>query len=107
MKRVVKENQVVLAGRVGNIENKKEGLTIVSLSNRLKGNDTEWTNIAFTNPRGKKEGNKLADLANMYIEKGQYIVVIANKVQKGNYENYYAQAIDFGSKSKKEQKECS
>jgi hypothetical protein len=99
MKFTAREDQVVLAGRVGSVEVKTDSLVIVSVSHRKNRDETEWTNVAFTNPKSGQNGAKLADLAQNYITKGQYVTVVANKVENGQYENYYAVAVDLGPKS--------
>ena len=98
MKITAHEGQVVLAGRVGTVEAKSDTMVIVSLSHRKNKDETEWTNIAFTNPTNGS-GTKLADLANNYIEKGQFLTVVANMKENGEYKNYYAAFVELGPKS--------
>lgn len=100
MKRVVKENQVVVAGYVGTVDKKTDTLVVVSIANRKGKDDTEWVNVTFTNPKDG-EGAKLADLADNYIEKGQFIAVIANEVTKGEYKNLYVSSVELGPKNNK------
>lgn len=87
-----------MAGRVGSVEAKSDIMVVISLSHRKNRDETEWTSIAFTNPTNGT-GQKLADLANNYIEMGQYLTVIANMKENGGYQNYYAAFVDLGLKS--------
>lgn len=98
MKIVAKEGQVVLSGYVGTVDKKTDSLVAVSIANRKGKEETEWTNVAFTNPQGT--GQKLADLAEKYIEVGQHITVLCNKRQNGDYENFYVVACELGPKKK-------
>lgn len=100
MKRTVKEGQIVVAGRVGSIEKRTDSLVAVNVANRKNKNDTEWVTIKFTNPK-EGEGQKLADLALNYIEKGQFIVAICNEVKSDQYNNLYVVAVELGPKSNK------
>lgn len=99
MKIEAREGQVVLAGRVGNVDVKSDTMVVVSISHRKSKDETEWTNVAFTNPQEGQNGAKLADLANNYVEVGQYLTVVANKRVNGEYENYYAVFVELGPKS--------
>jgi hypothetical protein len=98
MKYVAKEGQLVVAGYVGGVEKKTDSLVVVSVSNRTGKNETEWINLTFTNPLEGQGGQKLADLAANYIQKGAFIVAVANEVQKGDYTNYYVVRVELGPK---------
>jgi len=100
MKWMVKEGQVVVAGRVGRVDKKNESLVSVSIANRTNKEETAWEYVAFTNPRSG-EGFKLADLAGKYIEIGQYITAVCNEIEKDGYKNLYAVSVELGPKSKK------
>jgi len=54
--------------------------------------------LTFTNPLEGQGGQKLADLAANYIQKGAFIVAVANEVQKGDYTNYYVVRVELGPK---------
>lgn len=100
MKWTAKEGQVAIAGYVGNVEKRTDGLTSVSIANRKGKEEVEWLNVAFTNPKEAGPGPRLADLANNYVRKGQFIAVVANEVQNGQYTNYYAVAVELGPNNK-------
>lgn len=99
MKRYTKENQVVIAGYVGNVERKSETLVSVSIANRINANETEWVHVAFTNSTGEYQTPAFADLATK-ISVGQYITVVANEREYGEYKNYYCVAFEYGPRKK-------
>ena len=96
MKYVAKEGQIVVAGYVGNVDKKTDSLVVVSVANRLNKEETEWVNLTFTNPREGQDGQKLADLADKYIQKGSYITAVANPVERGEYTNNYVVRVELG-----------
>lgn len=93
-----KDGQRVIAGRVGSIERKTDTLVVVSIANRKNKEETEWVKVAFTDPQG--EGQKLADLAERYLEVGQYVTVLANERKNGEYKNLFAAFVEMGPKSR-------
>lgn len=97
MKKTVKEGQIVIAGRVGSIEKKTDTLATVNVANRKGKDETEWITLSFANPKNG-EGQKFADLALNFIDKGQYITAVCNEVKSGNYTNYYVVAVELGPK---------
>jgi len=99
MKRIAKEGQVIIAGRIGSINKKTDSLVTVSVANRKGKDDPEWVTVTFTN--SKKEGPKLADLVLNYAQKGQYIIAVCNEVKNGEYTNLYAVAVELGPRSTK------
>ena len=94
-----KEGQVIISGRVGTIDPKTDTLTSLSIANRVNKDETEWIHVALTD--GEKQ--KLATLANTYLEVGQYVTILANEVEKGEYKNLYAVFVELGPKSQKSQ----
>lgn len=101
MKRYAREGDVVIAGYVGGVNEKTENLVSVSIANRLSKDETEFVHVAFTNPREGVKAPNLADLARNYVEKGQYITVLAREVENGDYKNYYANSVELGPRSRK------
>lgn len=96
MKYVAKEGQVTLAGYVGIVERKSPSLVTVSIANKKGENDTEWTSVAFTNPREGDKGQALADFAENYVQKGRFITIVANARENEQYTNYYAVRVELG-----------
>ena len=97
-----KDGQRVIAGRVGSIERKTDTLVVVSIANRKNKEETEWVKVAFTDPQG--EGQKLADLAERYLEVGQYVTVLANEREHDEYKTLLPLSLtrDPSSLSKRE-----
>ncbi len=101
MKRLAKEGQVVLAGRVGRVDKKSEALVSVSIANRINREETSWENVAFHNPKDD-DRFQMADFAERYIRVGQYLTVLCNEVVNGDYRNLYATSVELGPKSQKQ-----
>lgn len=100
MRRTVKEGQVVIAGRIGNMEKRTDSLVSISIANRVSKEETQWERVALVNPKSGK-GARLADLA-AYLVVGQYVTVICNEVSNEEKKNLYVQAIELGPKPRKE-----
>lgn len=95
-----KENQAVLAGYVGIVEEKTPGLVVVNIAaDKLRNPDKPFKSVAFTAPMEGAKGQNLAELARNHIKKGMYVTVVADVVQKGEYENLYARFVEFGPKT--------
>jgi len=104
MKKLAKEGQVVIAGRVGRIERKNENLVAISIANRINRDETSWENVAFCNPKDD-EKFQLADFADKYIRVGQYLTVLCCEVMNGSFRNLYANSVELGPKSPKQSAE--
>ena len=104
MKRLVKEGQVIVAGRVGRIDKKNESLVAVSIANRINREETSWENVAFFNPKDE-ERFQMAAFAEKYIRVGQYLTVLCNEVINGEYKNLYASSVELGPRSQKQGEE--
>ncbi len=100
MKWKVKEGQIVIAGRIGMIEKKSDSFFIVSIANRFNKDDTKWEHVAFASPKNG-DGYKYAELAEKYMVIGQYITVVCNERENGEYKNLYATAVELGPKPSK------
>ncbi len=98
MKHIAKEGQIVVVGYVGSVDKKTDSLVVVSVGNRTGKNETEWINLTFTNPLEGQGGQKLADFAANYIQKGTFLVAVANEVKKGDYVNNYVVRVELGPK---------
>ena len=96
MKFIAKEGQVVVAGYVGAVDQKTDSLVSVSVANRVNKEETEWVYLTFTNPREGQDGQRLADLAVNYIQKGSFITAVANEVPRGDFTNYYVVRVELG-----------
>ena len=104
MKKLVKEGQVVVAGRVGSVDKKNESLVAVSIANRINKEETSWEKVAFFNPKDDTRF-QMADFAEKYIRVGQYLTVLCNEVINGDYRNLYASSVELGPKSQKQGEE--
>jgi len=96
MKYTAKEGQLVFAGRVGLVERKTDSLVSVRLALKKSKEETEWVGVAFCNPKEGVKGQKLAEFAEKYVQKGMYLTVVANAVEGEKYTNYYVSAVELG-----------
>lgn len=63
-----------IAGNVGSVESKKEGLVEVSIAVK-RGDETIWVKVTAANPMSGQSGRKIADYFTSYVEKGMQIAV--------------------------------
>lgn len=92
MKRNIGE-KIVLVGRVSKVDRKNEKLVVVGMNVSTKKDDPAWENVAVFN------GNKFAAADNIEknVQKGDFIAVIAEEKENGEYKNLTAYSVLYGN----------